>query len=125
VPPVDVTIRDVAHGGHAFAEVGAAVERKHQGPDAERLPHRVVAQEGPQLSSLVSSGWCGLLRGRRCQGRAPNEGGRAETASAHGAAPRKPSLVESPWLLAGQALAPFVLGAAPSSPRGALTSIDC
>src|SRR5215212_9771306 len=62
VPPVDVTIGDAAHGSYAFPEVGAAVEREHQGPDAERLPHRVVAAN----ASITPRGGQRVLRPFRC-----------------------------------------------------------
>ena len=101
VPPVDVTIRDAAHGGYAFAEVGAAVERKHQGPDAERLPHRVVAQQRSHRSRLLAGRWGGLLRRRALHRRATEEGGSAQTASAHGAATSEPLLTHGYWPLGG------------------------
>src|SRR5215212_656168 len=108
VPPVDVTIGDAAHGSYAFPEVGAAVEREHQGSDAERLPHRVIAEQRSHRSCLLGGRWGGVLRRRALHRGATEERGSAQTASAHGAATSEPLLTHGYRPLGGHRLTPFL-----------------
>ena len=44
-PIVGIAGADALDGGESFAEVGSAVDRRRARPLAERLPHRVIAEE--------------------------------------------------------------------------------